>query len=92
MITIYQQYSHFKKDNTVHLNCVIIEVLNTQEGRVSCREWQQFVVPMVQGCVLCAECVDFAAEYGDFEDMDTMVQGLELSDIHIHELNCDLVT
>ena len=50
------------------------------------------MVPMVQGCVLCAEYVDFAAEYGDFEDMDTMVQGLELSDIHIHELNCDLVT
>ena len=39
-----------------------------------------------------AEYVDFAAEYGDFEEMDTMVQGLELSDIHIHELNCDLVT
>lgn len=39
-----------------------------------------------------AEYVDFAADYGDFEDMDTMVQGLELSDIHIHGLNCDLVT
>jgi hypothetical protein len=38
-----------------------------------------------------AEYVDFAAEYSDFEDMDTG-SGLELSDIHIHELNCDLAT
>jgi hypothetical protein len=29
-----------------------------------------------------AEYVDFAADYGDFKYMVTMVQGLELSDIH----------